>query len=123
MSVRHPRTGFERQIQTLHNLLEFVSGIAAYRSPTFKPSFQLVSPIGVVGRYALNTTPTNSKIGVPKERVNIDSVLDNNYSEANWACKKMLDSKLHKHPDRFRALTVRLSQIATLRRGSYWNVF
>ena len=119
MSAKRPLSGFESQFSILRNLIEFATGVAIRLPESFKFSFQLVSSIGVVGCYGLGNDSDVSK--VPEARVNVDSVLANGYSEAKWGCEKMLDQTLHKHPTRFRTMSVRLGQIAGSKTSGYWN--
>ena len=72
-----------------------------------------------MGQYGLGSKKT--EIVVPEERVGIESVLPNGYGQAKWGCELMLDSTLHRHPDRFRTMTVRLGQIAGSKTSGYWN--
>jgi thioester reductase-like protein/acyl carrier protein len=119
MSAKRPLSGFESQFQVLRNLIDFACGVSARRPETFKFSFQMVSSIGVVGRYGLGNGADVTE--VPEARVDIDSVLANGYGEAKWGCEKMLDQTLHKHPTRFRTMAVRLGQIAGSKTSGYWN--
>ena len=78
----------------------------------------MVSSIGVVGRYGWGNGKAQTM--VPENRVDIDSVLPNGYGDAKWGCERMLDETLHRHPDRFRTMAVRLGQIAGSERSGYW---
>ena len=49
---------------------------------------------------------SNTKIVVPEERVDIESVLPDRYGEAKWGCEWILEFTLHRHPDRFRTMAV-----------------
>ena len=118
MSAKRPLPGFESQFQTMRNLIDFANEIVSRRAKSFKFGFQMVSSIGVVGQYDFGST---TKIVVPEERVGIDSVLPNGYGEAKWGCERMLDETLHKFPDRFRTMVVRLGQIAGSSDHGYWN--
>ncbi|MCJ1436265.1 fusarubin cluster-polyketide synthase [Xylographa pallens] len=118
MSAKRSLTGFEPQFQVMRNMIDFACAISSQRPKSFKVSFQMVSSIGVVGNYGLGT---GKKTVVPEERVTIDSVLPNGYGEAKWGCERMLDDTLHKHPDQFRTMTVRLGQIAGSKTSGYWN--
>lgn len=119
MSAKRPLTGFESQFQTMRNLINFAFDVQSRRSEYFKFSFQMVSSIGVVGHYSLGNG--EKKTIVPEARVGIESVLPNGYGDAKWGCEKMLDQTLHKHPDRFRTMAVRLGQIAGSKTSGYWN--
>ena len=119
MSAKRPLAGFESQFQVMRNLIDFACDIVSRRPECFKFSFQMVSSIGVVGHYGLGNG--EKKTMVPEERVGIDSVLPNGYGDAKWGCERMLDKTLHKHPDRFRTMAVRLGQIAGSKTSGYWN--
>ena len=118
MSAKRPLPGFESQFQTMRNLIDFASEVVSRRPDSFNFGFQMVSSIGVVGQYDFGST---TKVIVPEERVGIDSVLPNGYGEAKWGCERMLDETLHKFPNRFRAMVVRLGQIAGSSDHGYWN--
>ncbi|KAF2266560.1 ketoacyl-synt-domain-containing protein [Lojkania enalia] len=118
MSAKRPLDGFESQFQVMRNLIEFAYTVSSRRPESFKFSFQMVSSIGVVGHYGLGS---GKKTIVPEERVTIDAVLPNGYGEAKWGCERMLDETLHKYPDRFRTMAVRLGQIAGSKTSGYWN--
>ncbi|GAB1312815.1 fusarubin cluster-polyketide synthase [Madurella fahalii] len=119
MSAKRPLAGFEPQFQTMRNLVDLARDAASRRPESFRFSFQMVSSIGVVGHYGLGKG--SGKIVVPEDRVDIDSVLPNGYGDAKWACERMLDETLHKYPDRFRTMAVRLGQIAGSMTSGYWN--
>ena len=127
MSAKRPLPGFEPQFQTLRNLLDFASHVVAHRPEPFKFTFQLISSIGVVGNYGLDQhNPGNDKnntpIIVPESPSTVTALLPNGYSAAKWTCELMLDTTLHRHhPSRFRAMAVRLGQIAGCKRSGYWN--
>ncbi|KAL9069423.1 MAG: hypothetical protein Q9157_006161 [Trypethelium eluteriae] len=119
MSAKRPLDGFRSQFQIMHNLTDLAYDIVCRRPECFKLSFQMVSSIGVVGHYGRGN---GKKVTVvPEERVGIDSVLPNGYGNAKWVCERMLDETLHKHPDRFRTMAVRLGQIAGSKTSGYWN--
>jgi thioester reductase-like protein len=48
-------------------------------------------------------------------------VLPNGYGDAKLVRERMLDETLHGFPDRFRAMMVRIGQIAGARGSGYWN--
>ncbi|MCJ1320022.1 fusarubin cluster-polyketide synthase [Xylographa vitiligo] len=79
----------------------------------------MVSSVGFQGHYGLENG--QKKAMAPEERVGIDPVLPNGYGDAKWGCERMLDETLHKHPDRFRTIAVRLGQIAGFKTSGYWN--
>lgn len=119
MSAKRALAGFESQFQVMRNLIDFASDAVSRRPNGFKFSFQMVSSIGVVGEYGLGNG--EKKTIVPEEKVGIDSVLPNGYSDAKWGCERMLDETLHEHSDRFRTMAVRLGQIAGSKTSGYWN--
>ena len=120
MSAKRPLSGFESQFQVSRNLLDLGHACASSRPEDFKFSFQMVSSIGVVGQWGLAAGQTG-KIIVPEQRATIDSLLGNGYAEAKWGCERMLDETLHKYPNRFRPMVVRLGQIAGSKTSGYWN--
>nr|ALQ32772.1 putative polyketide synthase [Fusarium babinda] len=120
MSAKRPLSGFESQFQVFRNLLDLGHECASARPEDFKFSFQMVSSIGVVGQWGLAAGQTG-KIVVPEQRTTIDSLLGNGYAEAKWGCERMLDETLHKYPNRFRPMVVRLGQIAGSKTSGYWN--
>lgn len=121
MSAKRPLSGFESQFQAFRNLIDFAGEAASRRPQTFKFSLQMVSSIGVVGHYGLDASQHGEQIVVLEKRATIQSVLTNGYSEAKWGCERMLDETLQKHPDRFRAMVVRLGQIAGSKTSGYWS--
>jgi thioester reductase-like protein len=120
MSAKRPLSGFESQFQTMRNLIDFACDVASRRPADCKFTFQMVSSIGVVGHYGLGAADSETTV-VPEGRVGIDSVLPNGYGEAKWGCERMLDETLHKLPERFRTMAVRLGQIAGSKTSGYWN--
>lgn len=72
-----------------------------------------MSSIGVVG-YA-------GKQRVFEQRVPIEAVLPGGYTEAKWACERMLDETLHRYPELFRVMVVRPGQIAGSTKSGFWN--
>ncbi|KAL4898873.1 hypothetical protein BDW74DRAFT_184297 [Aspergillus multicolor] len=124
MSAKRPLSGFEAQFQVMQNLTNFACEVIAHRAREFRFSFQMVSSIGVVGRYNQGLRPANEtpeRIHVPEDFVDISSVLPNGYGEAKWACERMIQQTMQQHPDHFRAMIVRLGQIAGSKTSGYWN--
>jgi thioester reductase-like protein/acyl carrier protein len=119
MSAKRPLSGFEPQFQVVRNLINFACDVVAGRPEAFKLGFQMVSSIGVVGHHGLGNG--EQRTIVPEASVDIDSVLPNGYSEAKWGCEQMIAHTIQQHPDRFRAMIVRLGQIAGSRTSGYWN--
>lgn len=121
MSGKRAFEGFESQFQVMRNLVDLATEIASRRPTTFKFSFEMVSSIGVVGLYGKNAANAGKQVFVPEERFGIDCILQNGYGDAKWGCERMIDETLHQHPDRFRAMAVRLGQIAGSKTSGYWN--
>ncbi|KAI0117598.1 hypothetical protein F4776DRAFT_673079 [Hypoxylon sp. NC0597] len=117
MSGTRPIDAFEPHFHVLRILIDLAHAIASRRGPGFRVNFQFVSSIGVVGHYPL----WSGKTRVPEERVQMKSVLNNGYSDAKFTCERILDETLHKYPENFRAMAVRLGQIAGSRTSGYWN--
>ncbi|RAL09587.1 putative polyketide synthase [Aspergillus homomorphus CBS 101889] len=119
MSGSRPVRAFQSQFEALRNLILLArDGVAHSQRPAgFQLGFLLVSSIGVVGHHPLWSGQTR----VPEERMAVQSVLDNGYSEAKWVCERLLEATLQQHPTHFRATTVRLGQIAGSQTSGYWN--
>ena len=117
MSGKRPVKGFESQFRVMRNLIDLTRDIACRRATTSKISFQFISSIATVGYYPL----WSGNINVPEERMTIESVLPNGYGDAKFVCEKMLDETLHKYPNQFRTMTVRLGQVAGSTTSGYWN--
>lgn len=117
MSGKRPVKRFESQFQTMHHLIDFAQDISCRREKGFKVGFQFISSIATVGHYPL----WNGNVNVPEERATIESVLPNGYGDAKFVCERMLDETLHKHPEQFRAMVVRLGQVAGSKISGYWN--
>ena len=117
MSGKRPVKGFELQFQVMRNLIDFARDIACRRNKGSKVSLQFISSIATVGHYPL----WSGNVNVPEERMTIESILPNGYGDAKFVCEKMLDETLHKYPDSFRAMTVRLGQVAGSKTSGYWN--
>ena len=116
MSGKRPLKGFEIQFKVMRNLLDLAS--AAVSTQDSAVGFQFVSSIAVVGHYPILTgNPL-----VPEERmVTAREVLPNGYGDAKWVCERMIDETLHRYPQHFRPMAVRLGQIAGSRTSGYWN--
>lgn len=115
MSGNRPVSGFEAQFQVMRNLIDLSRGISAATGRIV--TFQFISSIAVVGHQPLHTGDPL----VPEERVDIEFVLPNGYGDAKFACERMLDATLHAHPQHFRAMSVRLGQVAGNTKTGYWN--
>lgn len=117
MSGKRPLAAMESQFSVMRNLVEFAREAAGTRPAPFRVGFQFISSIAVVGHYRLKA----GERVVPEERVEIRDVLPNGYGEAKFICERILDETLHKYPERFRTMSVRLGQIAGSRISGYWN--
>jgi len=117
VSIKRPMKGFESQLQVMKNLIDLARKISCSRSQELKVGFQFVSSIATVGHYPL----WSGKARVPEEMMTVDSVLPSGYGDAKLICERMLDETLHKHPDRFRPMAVRIGQIAGSKTSGYWN--
>ena len=115
MSGNRPIHRFEAQFQVMRNLIDLCYEAMSTMSRMI--SFQFVSSIAVVGHYPL----WSGNQLVPEERISIESVLPNGYSDAKYACERMLDATLGQHARHFRAMSVRLGQVAGNSKTGYWN--
>ncbi|KAH8879033.1 putative polyketide synthase [Thozetella sp. PMI_491] len=122
MSGKRPLSAMEPQFQVMRNLLDLARDISSYRwghgYMSFKPTFQFISSIAVVGYYPLQQG--NSSL-VPEKRMALESVLPSGYGDAKFVCERLIDETLHRVPDRFHAMCVRPGQIAGSKRTGYWN--
>lgn len=114
MNGKLPLKGFTLQFQAMRNLIDLARDISCHRGKGFKAGFQLVSSIATVGLYPLRPN-------VPEERVTVESVLPNGYGDAKFVCERLLDETLHRYPDNFRTMAVRLGQVAGSKTSGYWN--
>jgi nucleoside-diphosphate-sugar epimerase/SAM-dependent methyltransferase len=117
MNAKWPIRNFEPQLRIMRNLLDFAKHISTIRSPDTKVTFQFISSIATVGHWPIWT----GRPAVPEERMTIDSVLPTGYGDAKYICELMIDETLHRHPDQFRAMAVRLGQVAGSSTSGYWN--
>ncbi|KAI4127461.1 MAG: hypothetical protein LQ338_003184 [Usnochroma carphineum] len=115
MSGNRPIHPFKAQFQVIRNLIDLCYEAIAATSRII--SFQFISSIAVVGHQPLwSGNPL-----VPEERVSIESVLPNGYGDAKYACERILDATLGQHARHFRAMSVRLGQVAGSSKTGYWN--
>jgi thioester reductase-like protein len=114
MSGIRPIQGFEGQFAAMRNLIELACDAASFSRVV---TFQFISSIAVVGHYPLWSGTAH----VPEDRVGIESVLPNGYGDAKYVCERMLDVTLHKYPNNFRTMCVRLGQVAGSSKTGYWN--
>ncbi|KAL4812713.1 hypothetical protein BDW67DRAFT_188396 [Aspergillus spinulosporus] len=117
MSLTRTIKGYEGQFKAMQNLINLAREAAARRPPPFKFSFQFISSIGVVGYYPLRY----GTVLAPEETMTADSVLPIGYAEAKLVCERMLDETLHRYPDKFRPMAVRIAQITGATSNGYWN--
>ncbi|KAJ5918177.1 Type I Polyketide synthases (Type I PKS) [Penicillium verhagenii] len=117
MNAKWPIKNFEPQLRIMRNLLDFARDVSIVRPKNTKVTFQFISSIATVGHWPIWT----ERPSVPEERMTIDSVLPTGYGDAKYTCELMIDETLHRHPDRFRAMTVRLGQVAGSSTSGYWN--
>lgn len=117
MTGKRPLSGLESQFDVMRNLINFARDISGRRPEGFKVTLQLISSIAVVGHYPL----WSGNVVVPEEKMALESVLPNGYGDAKFVCERMLEETLHKHPDRFRVMSVRPGQIAGSKVTGYWN--
>ena len=117
MSITRPIKAFKSQFKTMANLIEMTCEISCRRSKGFRIGFQFISSIATVGYYPLWSGQTR----VPEERMTAQSVLPTGYGDAKLVCERMLDETLHKYPDRFRPMAVRIGQIAGSQTSGHWN--
>ena len=106
---------FEGQFQVMRNLIDLCYETMSTTSRMV--SFQFISSIAVVGHHPLRSgNPL-----MPEERVSIESVLPNGYGGAKYTCERILDATLGQHARHFRAMSVRLGQVAGNSKTGYWN--
>ncbi|KFY00088.1 hypothetical protein O988_03530 [Pseudogymnoascus sp. VKM F-3808] len=118
MSLTRPISAFESQFKGMENLIGLAREISCRRHPQSpKVGFQFISSIATVGYYPL----WSGKIRAPEERMTARSVLPTGYGDAKLVCEMMLDETLHKYPDVFRPMVVRIGQIAGSKSSGYWN--
>lgn len=119
MHSKWPVERFEPQLRIMANMIRLAGDISAVRSPAVKSpvTFIFVSSIATVGHHPLHT----GRPVVPEERVSIESVLPTGYGDAKDICERMLDTTLHRFPDRFRAAAALLGQIAGNSTNGHWN--
>ncbi|KAJ5673962.1 hypothetical protein N7462_009401 [Penicillium macrosclerotiorum] len=121
MTITRPVKGFEPQFQTLRNLIDLAHDIVVCRAQLLQPSlvvgFQFISSIATVGLHPIWTgNPT-----VPEAPMTVDSVLESGYGEAKLVCETMLQKTLQQYPECFRAMVMRIGQIAGSKKSGYWN--
>ncbi|EFR04739.1 phenolpthiocerol synthesis polyketide synthase ppsB [Nannizzia gypsea CBS 118893] len=116
MSIKRPVKGFEPQFQFMRNLIDMAAEISNSRR-IVNVGFQFISSIATVGYHPIKTHKTL----VSEQRVEVDSVLPSGYGDAKLVCEKMMEATLHKQPDRFRPMSVRIGQISGSRKTGYWN--
>ncbi|KAK9799873.1 putative Polyketide synthase [Seiridium cardinale] len=122
MSGKRPLSAMDSQFTVMRNLVDLANDVACQRPSASKVGFQFISSIAVVGHHGLGQNSHGSgPVVVPEEQVTLDDVLPNGYGEAKFICEKILEATLQKFPDHFRAMSVRLGQVAGSRISAYWN--
>ena len=117
MNSKWPVKNFEPQLQIMRNMLDLAKKISSQRPLGERVTFQFISSIATVGHWPLAT----GLIDVREERMTIDSVLPTGYGDAKYICELMLDETLHRYPNHFRTMAVRLGQVAGSSTSGYWN--
>lgn len=111
----------EPQFAVMRNLVDFAAAISASRKARdtdFKCTFQLISSLSAVGKYPFRPGGDRQ---VPEASMDVKCALPNGYAAAKIICERILNDTLGRHPDRFRAMTVRLGQVSGSTRTGYWN--
>ncbi|EAQ83182.1 hypothetical protein CHGG_09586 [Chaetomium globosum CBS 148.51] len=111
----------EPQFIVMRNLVDLAAGISAHRKArdeNFKCTFQQISSLSAVGKYPFRQGNGRQ---VPEAPMDIECSLPNGYGGAKIICERILNDTLGRHPDRFRAMTVRLGQVSGSKRTGYWN--
>jgi thioester reductase-like protein len=102
----------------MRNLIDLARDISCRKDVRgFKVGFQFISSIATVGYYPL----WKGEALVPEQRMTAESVLPTGYGDAKLVCERILDETLHKFPDHFRPMAVRIGQIAGSKVSGYWN--
>lgn len=114
MSMTRPVRGFEPQFKAMRNLINLARDCA---SEGRKLGFQFISSVSVVGSHPF----LSGQARVPEERVDTRSALPMGYADAKLVCEHMLDETLHRHPESFRASSVRIGQISGSKVNGNWN--
>jgi acyl transferase domain-containing protein/acyl carrier protein/nucleoside-diphosphate-sugar epimerase/SAM-dependent methyltransferase len=118
MSLTRPIKGFEQQFQVMANLIALARSCASVRRVSEpKIGFQFISSIAVVGHHPF----VSGRPLVPEERMTAVSVPPIGYGEAKLVCENMLKETLHRNPNSFRPMSVRLGQIAGSKLDGFWN--
>jgi thioester reductase-like protein/malonyl CoA-acyl carrier protein transacylase/SAM-dependent methyltransferase len=115
MSATRPIQAFESQFKVLRNLLDLARSMAVRGNPNSRVriGFQFVSSIGVVGY--------SSERRVLERHVPMAAVMLGGYTEAKWACERLLNETLGRYPKIFRPMVVRPGQIAGSTKSGVWN--
>ncbi|RYP54696.1 hypothetical protein DL769_010301 [Monosporascus sp. CRB-8-3] len=117
MSLTRPVRAYESQFKVFRNLIDLARNVADHRPASFKLGFQFISSLAVVGNYPAWT----GKALVPEQPTTVESVPAAGYAEAKLACEHILRDTLHRYPDRFHAMAVRIAQISGSTSNGYWN--
>lgn len=115
MSLTRLVHGFEPQFRTMRNLIDLARDCRRPGGP--KVVFQFISSVATVGYH-----PVVSGLSLaPEEKMTVESALPVGYADAKLVCEHMIEETLHRYPDHFRAMAVRLGQIAGSKITGYWN--
>lgn len=117
MSLTRPIRGYEIQFKIFRNLIDLARDVAEYRPAPFRFGFQFISSIAVVGNYRL----WKGDALVPEQSTTVESVPQAGYAEAKLTCEHILGQTLHRYPDRFHTMAVRIAQISGSTHNGYWN--
>jgi len=117
MSLTRPIRGYEMQFRILKNLVDLAHEATRYRPSSLRFGFQFISSIAVVANYPL----LNGKVLVPERPTTVESVPQAGYAEAKLICEHILAQTLHRYPDRFDAMVVRIAQISGSTTSGCWN--
>lgn len=115
MSLSRKLPGFINQFKTMRNLINLARICRQSGGP--KIGFQLIGSVATVGYHPYVTGHGL----VPEEEMDVASAMPIGYADAKLVCEKMLQQTLRQYPDDFRAMTVRLGQIAGSRVTGGWN--
>ncbi|KAI3338233.1 BcPKS17, polyketide synthase [Ustulina deusta] len=120
MSLTRPIDNYVAQFNTMRNLLILARDTyerLQWQGSSDRVVFQFISSIAVVG---LDPLRTGTAL-VQEERMPVETALPNGYSDAKLVCERMVEKTLNCYPYAFRAMAVRLGQVAGSRVTGYWN--
>ncbi|KFA73892.1 hypothetical protein S40288_00920 [Stachybotrys chartarum IBT 40288] len=117
MSITRPVSAFEAQFNSMRNLITLAADVSKRRPGGPRVGFQFISSIATVGLHPIHS----GEARVPEQRMPVESVLPVGYGDAKLVCERLLDETLHRYPQRFRPMAVRIGQIAGSKTSGYWN--